>query len=356
MWITSCCGPAVISRFWEGRMDTEELTRRLGLFCRARLQDPEAEVTRVEKAPGHAGFSYFFDVKSRGLTESYVIRLPPPGVKLEGTADVMRQVRALRALEGTDVPRPPLVWWGEDPEWFGTPYFVTRRLSGRVLTREGSDWLMEMAPDVRRRMAEQAMTALAGIHQVDWKQKAESLGPPLDLAIDVLRWERFRERAAEPEAMALGPKVRDRLLERLPGTPQIGMFHGDYQWSNLLYGTDGTLLAVLDWELVGIGAVLNDLGWILTFSDPKAWALPEALFGAGLLPDPEALLEMYAIALGSEPRDVAWFRALAAYKFAVITGFNLMLHRRGKRHDPEWEVLKDSIPTLLAYALECLGG
>lgn len=335
-------------------METEELRSRLTPFCRAHLQDPETEVTRVERAPGHAGFSYFFDVMSRGLEEGYVIRLPPPGVKLEGTADVLRQVRALQALEGTDVPRAPLVWWGEDPEWFGTPYFVTLRLSGRVLTREGSHWLEDTPPDVRRRMAEQAMTALAGIHQVDWKQRADSLGPPLDLAIDVMRWERFRERAAEPEPMALGPKVRDRLLGRLPGKAQIGMFHGDYQWSNFLYGTDGTLLAVLDWELVGIGAVLNDLGWILTFSDPKAWALPTALFGAGLLPEPEDLLEMYTRASGSEPGDVAWFRALAAYKFAVITGFNLMLHRRGKRHDPEWEVLKDSIPTLLAYALQRL--
>lgn len=337
-------------------METEELRLRLTLFCRAHLQDPEAEVTRVEKAQGHAGFSYFFEIKSRGLAESYVIRLPPPGVKLEGTADLMRQVRALQALAGTDVPRPPLVWWGEDPQWFGFPYFVTRRLSGQVLTREGVDWLKETPPEVRRRMAEQAMTALAGIHRVDWNERASSLGPPLDLAMDVMRWERIRERAAEPEAMALGPRVRDRLLECLPGTLRIGMFHGDYQWSNLLYGTDGTLLAVLDWELVGIGAVLNDLGWILTFSDPRAWALPGALFGAGLLPAPEDLLEMYARASGSEPSDVAWFRALGAYKFAVITGFNLMLHRRGRRHDPEWEVLKDSIPTLLAYALESLGG
>ncbi len=337
-------------------MNVADLTERLIRFCRVRLEDPEAEVLGVEPAPGHAGFSYFFDVSSRGATDRYVIRFPPPGVKREGTADVMRQVRALQALEGTDVPRAPLVWWGEDLEWFGTPYFVTRRLAGRVLTREGHGWLKETPPEMRRRMAEQAMTALARIHRVDWQQRAASLGPPLDLAIDVMRWERFRERAAEPEAMALGPKVRDRLLERLPGKARIGMFHGDYQWSNFLYGADGTLLAVLDWELVGIGAVLNDLGWILTFSDPQAWALPDALFGAGLLPEPEDLLKMYARASGSEPTDVAWFRALSAYKFAVITGFNLMLHRRGKRHDPEWEVLKDSMQTLLAYALKHLGG
>ena len=37
-------------------------------------------------------------------------------------------------------------------------------------------------------------------------------------------------------------------------------------------------------------------------------------------------------------------------------GFNLMLHRRGKRHDPHWEVLKPSMNRLMERALEVLAG
>ncbi len=44
-----------------------------------------------------------------------------------------------------------------------------------------------------------------------------------------------------------------------------------------------------------------------------------------------------------------------AYKFAIITGFNLMLHRCGKRHDPMWEVTKDSMQSLLDRAHILLG-
>ncbi len=52
--------------------------------------------------------------------------------------------------------------------------------------------------------------------------------------------------------------------------------------------------------------------------------------------------------------DLAWFRALAAYKFAIITGFNLALHRRGKRPDPLWERIGRSIGSLQSRARELL--
>ena len=143
------------------------------------------------------------------------------------------------------------------------------------------------------------------------------------------------------------------LLERLPAAPHIGICHGDYQWANLFY-TDERLVAVLDWELWGVGAMLTDLGWILLFADDAAWAHEGR--GPSRLPAPAQLQAMYADAFGAAVEDVAWYRALAAYKFSIITGFNLMLHRRGKRHDPYWEILRPSASRLLERALELLAG
>ena len=64
---------------------------------------------------------------------------------------------------------------------------------------------------------------------------------------------------------------------------------------------------------------------------------------------------MYEQAWGASLPDLGWYRALAAYKFAIITGLNLSLHRRGKRPDPQWEVIKLSMTTLTERALELLG-
>ena len=113
------------------------------------------------------------------------------------------------------------------------------------------------------------------------------------------------------------------------------------------------LLAVIDWELTGIGSTLNDVGWIATFNDAKAWS-DSSLIGSGM-PDADELVSMYERAWGAELPDLAWYRALAAYKFAIITGFNLSLHRRGKRVDPQWEQTKKSMSTLTKRALELLG-
>ena len=67
------------------------------------------------------------------------------------------------------------------------------------------------------------------------------------------------------------PEVKKLLLARLPKNIQIGIFHGDFQWSSLFYSKEGQLLAAIDWELVGIGLILNDIGWFATFNDPMAW-------------------------------------------------------------------------------------
>lgn len=334
-------------------MELDELTQRLGPFCREHLGDPGVHVENVEKAPGHAGFSYFFDAVANGRRDRFFLRLPPPNVRLAGTADVLRQATILQALDGTAVPHAPVLWSGDDERWFGRPYFVVPRLDGDVLRPAPEDWHAALSVETRRWMSRQAMQALAEIHKLDWETKCPSLGPPMPFDEDVTRWDHLIQRSEEAHYLQRAPDVRQKLLDSIPGDTRIGVFHGDFQWSNLLYDREGTLLAVIDWELVGIGATLNDVGWIVTFNDPSAWAHPGG-GGDGLMGAPEDFVDMYVEAFGSDPGDINWFRALAAYKFAAISGFNLMLHRRGKRPDLAWEGMAPSMASLMEYALRML--
>ena len=335
-------------------MEISELEERLPAFCAAKYDTKDLRVHSVHAMPGHAGFAYGFSVDVPGApTESWFLRLPPPNVKWRGTADVLRQVAVLNALDATDVPHCSIQWSGDDLDWFGRPYFVVPKLEGDVLRLAADEWGAALNEDQRLSLGGQIMTALAGIHRLD-PANTPYLGDALAFDEDVTRWDTFYERAADPEQLALAPQVRKRLLDTIPTGAPTGIFHGDFQTANLFCSFDARLLAVIDWELVGVGATLNDVGWICTFSDRAAWDA-ESRGSQPMFLDPDTLTRLYVDAWGESPVGLEWFRALAAYKFGIITGFNLSLHRRGKRVDDTWETTKLSMQPLMRRALELLG-
>lgn len=340
-------------------MDLNELTTRLTAFCRNKTGDPAATVTDVEVMPGHAGFSWGFVLRhGLGQTERLVLRLPPPGVRWVGTADVLRQARIMRALADTPVPVPRVRWAGDDLEWFERPYMVVERLPGDTLRfRTATGAPVEFDAAALRDMARQVTAALAALHRLDWQAKVPDWGPPPTLAEEVTRWDwllarnQDPARTSDPSLTARAPEVRERLLACLPTPRRQGILHGDYQWSNTLFH-EGRLVAVLDWELAGVGETRMDLGWLALFSDPDAW-VGLARWTAPL-PRAEEIVAMYEEAMGEPAEAIGWFRALAGYKFALITGLNLSLHRRGRRPDPHWEDIGPSAPRLLERGLELL--
>ena len=334
-------------------MELGELERRLGPFARAKYGREDIVISDVHAMPGHAGFAYGFAASYAGRTDRWFIRLPPPNVNWRGTADVLRQVEVLNALDGSSVPHCSVQWSGDDLEWFERPYFVVPHLDGDVLRLGPDEWAHELPHETRVTIARQAMTALADIHRVD-PAKVPYLGEPVPFRDDVERWDRLFERSADIHLLERAPECRERLLATIPHDAPVGIFHGDFQYSNLFFSSDFELLAVIDWELTGVGATLNDVGWMSTFADHAAWAENEDGSERAVLLPPDELIALYVEALGRPVPSVNWFRALAAYKFAIISGFNLSLHRRGKRHDPSWEVSRLSMPTLIDRALELL--
>ena len=334
--------------------DTTEIMRQLTALCRAKTGDPNATVSEIQALPGHAGFSYSFvlEAQSAGVVkrEKLVLRLAPAGVRISGTADVVRQARVMASLAGTDVPVPPVRWYDDDPAWFGRPFSVVGFIEGRTLQPEQPP----LDQKGINRLAREAIRALFALHQLDWRSRQDAWGAPFSLSEEFKRLDYLLDRPTlDPEMVRLAPKLRERLLSTIPAEPQIGLVHGDFQWSNLLT-TKGELLAVVDWELSLIGAVMIDLGWFCLFCDADSWV------GNGLRPEhclsPEEITSLYSDAAQRSVADeVIWFRALAGYRFGVITVFNVMLHRRGKRIDPLWEEIGRSGSRLFERGLELLG-
>jgi aminoglycoside phosphotransferase (APT) family kinase protein len=155
---------------------------------------------------------------------------------------------------------------------------------------------------------------------------------PMPLEGEVSRWTWLMERAPS-ELTGQAPRLAALLVERLPRPGPPVLVHGDYHFGNMLFDR-GRVVAVVDWEIAQLGQPLLDLCCI-SLSHVSADAVREVS--------------------GADPEDYRWYLALTHYKYAAIFGYNLMLHRRGKRPDPSYEQRTDTIVGFIDRGVEVLG-
>ncbi len=319
-------------------------------LVRSKTGDPRAIVSELAVLPGHAGFSYSFVLQSTGQRspQKLVVRIAPPGVKIAGPADIVRQARIMESLAGPAVPVPRVLWRGDEAAFFDRPYFVAEFREGVKLSDAPFP-----APQMKD-LARKGIEILAGLHQLPWEPRRHAFGEPLSLGEELARLDTLIDRPTlDPSVVARGPELRTRLRATLPGNPALGCVHGDFQWSNILFDAQRPV-ALIDWEIASIGPVLLDVGWVSFFADAESFVETGEQRVRPLTP--AEILEAYAAAGGGtiDPDEMRWFRAFAGYRFGVITCFNLMLHRRGKRDDPHWEEIALSAPRMFERGLELL--
>jgi aminoglycoside phosphotransferase (APT) family kinase protein len=332
----------------------EQIVSPLTTLVRAKTGDAGATVRDISPLPGHAGFGYSFVLDrttAGGISGKLVLRVAPEGTRIAGPADVVRQARIMESLADSEVPVPPIIWYGNEAEFFGRPYFVAGFVEGFRLVD-----VPTMPREEMRALARLGVETLAALHRVDWQARRAAWGDgPAPLTEEMKRLDHLLDRPTlDPATVGRAPELREKLRATIPDA-RIGIVHGDFQFSNVMFN-QGKVAAVIDWEISLLGPSLLDVGWICFFADPDSFIHDHTETTPAPL-TPEEIVATYSAAAGFPvPMDqVRWFRAFAGFRFGVITCFNLMLHRRGKRHDPEWERIGMSAPTMFSHALELLG-
>ena len=332
----------------------DRITEQLTAMLRAKTGDPGARVLCVEPLPGHAAFGCSFVVERSvpGATPSgkLVLRLAPEGVRIAGPADVVLQAKRMESLADTEVPVPPILWYGDEPGFFGRPYFVAAFVDSFKLADRP-----DLPADGIKKLARLGVSTLAALHRVDWRRRRAAWGDPLPVSEEMRRLDHLLDRpTVDPRDVGRAPRLRDKLRSSVPET-RPGCVHGDFHWGNLLYNQRG-LAAVIDWEMALLGPVLMDLGWLCFFAEPGRGVELGRMRGIAPLGCDE-IVSIYSESgkFAVSNREVNWFRAFASYRLGVVTCFNVMLHRRGKRDDPEWETLALSAPDMFEHGLELLG-
>ena len=146
-----------------------------------------------------------------GAGGQIVVRIAPPGVKIAGPADIVRQARVMASLADTQVAVPPIIWYGDEAEFFERPYFVGGFVEGFKLSES------TLPPAHLKRLARNGIATMAALHNVPWESRRDAWGEPFALSEEIKRLDNLLDRPTlDPAVVARGPELRERLRSSLP--------------------------------------------------------------------------------------------------------------------------------------------
>lgn len=296
---------------------------------------------------GHSAEMLTFTIVTAERTD-VVLRLRPQPPALLEPYDLPRQFRILSALSGTAVRAPKVLWLEDSGDVLGRPFLVMGRVPGDVYEMQAPECVTDAGI---RRMCEGMAEQLAAVHTVDLAAAGlEWLGDGCDhLDREIAHW------ADEMHRVQRGPlPALERLLAELrAGKPEqyptVTLVHGDAKPGNFAFVGD-EVSALFDWELADIGDPLTDVGWMeLLWMQPVGITSHPAAIGV------DEFLAHYQAASGITPRNRPWYRALNAFKMAVICLIGSMLYDSGASDDERFVLNAHGISPLTQLGLAELG-
>ena len=268
---------------------------------------------------GASRSTWAFDAVATDNSRSLILRIGPPD-DVHAPMELEARVQAAAAAAGAPVPR--ILVASNSTAALGNPFLICDEVKGETIVRRIDRQLDDAG---RERLLQQCAQALAAIHRADahdpdlypqdqlseWRERLDTMGDTTATFEWAFRW----------------------LAAHRPEPSPTQLVHGDYRMGNLI--VDGSeLAAVLDWELVHIGEVYEDLAWFCI----RAWrfgAPPSR--AAGGLGSTDDFLTAYEQAAGTAVDRGAfhWWLVLATLRWGVICRYQAERHLSGQSRSVE---------------------
>jgi aminoglycoside phosphotransferase (APT) family kinase protein len=320
----------------------------LGAWLEANVEGFSGPFTLTKFPSGQSNPTY----KIGAASGEYVLRRKPFGQLLPSAHAVDREYRLLSALSPLDFPVPRPLALCDDPNVIGAIFYVMELARGRPYA-DGA--LPDFDPATRRQMYEQLVDTLADLHTIDpGAADLEDFGKPGNyFERQVARWTR-QYRDSQTDYLPEMERLIAFLPETLPAQSRTSIVHGDYRIDNVVFDGDGTLTAVLDWELATLGDPLADFSYLA-----MQWVMP-ADGGAGLagfdlpalgIPTLDEIVERYS-ERSSVPvaEKLDWYFAYNLFRLAgIVQGIKKRVIDGTASHAQAAEMAK-RVPTLASAA------
>jgi aminoglycoside phosphotransferase (APT) family kinase protein len=282
----------------------------------------------------------------------YVLRRKPFGPLLPSAHAVDREYRLLTALHPLDFPVPRPLALCSDADIIGAIFYVMELAKGRPYANGA---LPEFDPATRAAMYGQLIDTLADLHVIDpLAAELEDFGKPGNyFERQVMRWTR-QYRDSETDYLPEMERLISFLPQTLPEQSRTSIVHGDYRIDNVVFDGDGTLAAVLDWELATLGDPVADFSYLA-----MQWVMP-ADGGAGLggldlaalgIPSLEDIVSRYSEHSGvAVEANLNWYFAYNLFRLAgIVQGIKKRLIDGTASHANAAEIAA-KVPTLAKAA------
>jgi aminoglycoside phosphotransferase (APT) family kinase protein len=201
---------------------------------------------------------------------AWALRRPPLHHVLPTAHDMSREYRLMHSLGPAGIPVPVTIGLCTDEAVNERPFYVMEFVEGHIL-RSASEAEQAFDEGTRRAVGDRMAETLAALHDVDPDQVGlGDLGRREGyIERQLKRWrgqyDQMQVEGVEPDRDGLVTRVSDELARRIPAQQRTSVVHGDYRMDNVVLSDDGSVRAILDWEICTLGDPLADLGLLMVY-------------------------------------------------------------------------------------------
>jgi aminoglycoside phosphotransferase (APT) family kinase protein len=346
-------------------LDLSDLPAKLAGWLREKM--PRAEdlaISDVERAgAGFTNLSVPFTLRwregGRDRVAALLFRGAGRGDPVYPDFKLERQFRVMGCLRDTAVPVPEVYWMEPDEGLFGFPFYLMSRIEGSVPSEfppyHSFGICREAAPAMRARMWWGTLEAMAEVHKLDWERLGLAfLGVPpqgraaLDPELDY--WEAYLDWAREERQPVLEACL-GWLRSHRYAPARVRLCWGDARLPNTLFGPDGEVRALLDWDMTILSDPESDLAFLIAMD----WLLSE---GTGVprlegFPGREETIARYQELTGFRVENFFYNEVFATFRTAlVVLRVQKKLQRMGVEIPGEDPILDNFCTRRLAALLD----
>ena len=277
---------------------------------------------------------------------SFVLRRPPFGLKLESAHNMGREYKILKVLSenGLRVPKPMYLY--NKKELSVDDFYIMEFIEGETIAN--NQIANEFNEIQKNTITESFIKALSEIHNFDViSSELNDLGKHEDyVERQINRWNKQFQSQKVREIKELESATK-LLLDNIPSQQTVGIVHGDYRLDNVRV-KDNQVAAVLDWELCTLGDPLADMGTVIASWNTKQEKDSPFIYSptlSGGFPTRKDVIELYLNNSDLDLSDIEFYARLSFWKHAMIMEgvyIRYSMGSYGKTNENEIESFKNS--------------